>query len=142
MSDFLIENDDGDESIDEGALGALLKRDLLQGVKELIDLIGAQAFANADAEYSDFGDLEQIELEQVDYEDDGDGNETRAVIEIKVDGESLGFVRILGMYSSWDSTEWYEDEIKIVEARQVVMTTYIATDGTEDSQYDSVLPKT
>lgn len=141
MSDFLIEDDDGDESINEAALGDLLRENLLQGAKELIELIGVSAFANADQGYSNFEDMERIEIEQVVYEDDGDGNEARAVIEIKVDGDSLGFVRILGTYSSWDSTEWYEDEMKVVEPRRVVMEQYIAVDGTEDSEYLEVLPR-
>lgn len=68
-------------------------------------------------------------------EDDGDGNQARAVVKIeRPDGESF-YLRILGTYSSWDSTEWYSDTLEEVDRAHVTIEQFISVDGSEDQYF-------
>ena len=68
-------------------------------------------------------------------ENDGDGNQARAVVKIeRPDGESF-YLRILGTYSSWNSTEWYNDTLEEVHRAHVTIEQFISVDGSEDSNF-------
>jgi len=130
---FLTENNNIDLQLFEQAL----KADLLGIARDLIELHGVHEFAEGYIELSGV----PFELEQVDSGNEGDGNYMYSVVEFKLNGKSYGFVRIGGTYSSWDSSEYDEDDLTVVELRQVVTSEYIAVDGSENSRYDRVLEK-
>lgn len=68
-------------------------------------------------------------------EDDGDGNQARAVVKIeRPDGEPF-YMRILGTYSSWDSTEWYSDTLEEVDRAHVTIEQFISADRSEDNDF-------
>ena len=50
------------------------------------------------------------------------------------DGESF-YLRILGTYSSWDSTEWHNDTLEEVDRAHVTIEQFISVDGSEDNNF-------
>jgi hypothetical protein len=104
----------------------LFRKDLLAGLRELKDELGMNQIARADLE-----GCEVVDAEELEYESEGDGNPCYSVVKFSLGGQVLGMVRFTGTFSSWDSTEW-DDEMTLVEPRQVVTTVYVATDGSED----------
>jgi hypothetical protein len=113
-------------------LKTLFQSDLLAGLRELKDELGSWyqiAMAGGGA-----GLVDGLEFVQLWYHSEGDGNPCFSVVSFKLDGKHLGDVRFTGTYSSWDDTEW-DDELTLVEARQVVTTVYVATDGSEDHKH-------
>lgn len=135
---FDDDNDNHDEN--GGNAETVLKRleeDLVEGVTLLVeDLGGIESFMDED--YDDEG-YDGLVVEEILREDDGDGNEMRSVRAFTLNGRFLGYVRFTGTYSSWGNSEWHDDEYVLVEQRKVVMTKFIAVDGSESDQYDEVL---
>jgi len=64
-------------------------------------------------------------LEVVEYEggDEGDGEYMHIVFKVTEEREEQ-YVKITGRHDSYSDDEWYEDEMKIVFPRQVMVTVY------------------
>lgn len=74
-----------------------------------------------------------FDLKQLSFESWGDGNEMESVVEVLLHGDSLGFLRFTGTYSSWDVSEWYLDQTIQVVPRTIRQTVYLNIDGSEDA---------
>jgi len=132
MSNWYLEASD---SIDEEGLKSILSTDLLALSSELIEMFSVSEFAHGDISFDDV----DFELKQVEYHDEGDGNYMYSVLAFNLGGKTYGYVRIGGVYSSWDGSEYDDDDLTVVHLKRVITSEYIAVDGSEDKNYIEVL---
>lgn len=74
-----------------------------------------------------------IHIEEYDSEGggEGEGDHAEIVFAVLKDEEVITYFRITGFYSSYSGTEWNE-EVEEVAPREVLVTKWFATDGTDD----------
>lgn len=63
------------------------------------------------------------EINQVQYESEGDGNPCHIVFSLKTKDSALLYFMLEGIYSSWDNIQW-DTEVSLVEPKEVTVIQY------------------